>query len=290
MNDLYGIDPTAPESIRDLSDLMRIFGPGEGRFIAEFPDQWFVDLSSHMKSLSDLQQMAAIELWLKIGRNAVLPTTVRFNSKWSWSENATALKDHVVKLIGNKRCPATLEPIDKVLIDPRAFRDARGGHIPRTADAYAAAARPLLQTSPKIVLVDPYFKLRYFDNRAGTFRPSTRHRNSLMALFREAAVWKRVECFKLAVSSDQAFDGDKTGAIFDDQLLQIRSQCGAQSIDMEVEVLDGSLSTDRHPRYLLGMHSGLHFDWGFDTGDVTSTNHIEWMGQSVLAPLLDRFT
>jgi hypothetical protein len=38
------------------------------------------------------------------------------------------------------------------------------------------------------------------------------------------------------------------------------------------------------------MNRGLHFDWGFDTGDAGSTNHIEWMGKSVLEPLLKRFT
>lgn len=290
MNDLYGVDPAAPSSLRDLSDLMRIFGPGEGRFIADFPGQWFHDLQRHMRSLSDLQQMAALEMWLQMGRHAVLPTKARFNPAWSWNENAVTLRAHVVKLIGRKECPASLEPIDKVLVDPNAFPDARGGHIPRTAEAYAKAARPLLQTSPKIVLIDPYFKLRNRDQKTDQFRPSVRHKKSLEALFREAVSWRRVECFKLAVSLEQALDGDETGEIFESDLQVLADSCGAHAIELEYVLLDSRISTDRHPRYLLGMQSGLHFDWGFDTGDADSTNHIEWMGQTVLKPLLKRFT
>ena len=290
MNDLYGIDPVAPSSLRDLSELMRVFGPGEGRFIAEFPGNWFYELQQHMKKLSDIQQMAALEMWLKVGKSAVLPTSARFNSTWTWNENASTLREHVVKLIGTTTCPANLEPIDKVLIDPDGFPDARGGHIPRTAKAYAEAARPLLQTSPKIVLIDPYFKLRYWDQRSAQFRPSERHRKSLEALLRESVVWRRVVCFKLALSKEQAMDCDDSGTVFENDLQQLAINCGAKDIELEYVLLDDKFSTDRHPRYLLGMHRGLHFDWGFDTGDAGSTNHIEWMGKSVLEPLLKRFT
>lgn len=290
MNDLYGVDPGAPSSLRDLSDLMRVFGPGEGRFIAEFPGDWFHKLVRHMKELSDIQQMAALEMWLQVGKSAVVPIRARFNSAWTWDENASALREHVVKLIGARECSANLVPIDKVLLDPDGFPDARGGHIPRTAKAYAEAARPLFQTSPKIVLVDPYFKLRYRDSRNGQFRPSVRHRKSLEALFLEAVAWQRVVCFKLAISKEQALDGDESGAIFESELQELADNCGVKNIELEYVLLDDKFSTDRHPRYLLGMNRGLHFDWGFDTGDSGSTNHIEWMGKSVLQPLLERFT
>ena len=58
----------------------------------------------------------------------------------------------VRKIIGRKGCPATMEPLEKALMDPNGFPDASGGHIQRTATAYAEVARPLLQVSPKIVL------------------------------------------------------------------------------------------------------------------------------------------
>ncbi len=291
MNDVYGVDPAAPSDFRDFVQLMRVFEAGQGRFIADFPMEWFRDVRAHMKSLPDVQQLQVLETWLEVGRSAVVPMNVRFNSARSWAENAAELTGQVRKIIGGKGCPATMEPLEKALMDPNGFPDARGGHIPRTATAYAEVARPLLQVSPKIVLVDPYFKLRYFDQRLGRFKRSDRHWKSLSAILKEAIRWKRVEIFKLMVSEDEALKEDSDGEVFTSNLEQVVEETGATNfIQIEWDLLDKKISTQRHPRYLLGMASGLHFDWGFDTGDIDTTNHIEWMGRSVLEPLLRNFT
>ena len=291
MNDVYGVDPAAPSDFRDFAQLMRVFESGQGRFIADFPMEWFRELRVHMKSLSDVQQLKVLEKWLTVGKAAVVPFNARFNPTKSWAENAATLTGQVRKVIGSKGCPATMEPLDEALLDPNGFPDARGGHIPRTASAYAEVTRPLLQTSPKIVLVDPYFRLRYFDQRTDRFRRSERHWKSLSAILNEAIKWKRVEVFKLMVSEDEALKEDPDGEVFASDLEDVVEKSGAKNvIQIEWDLLDRSVSTERHPRYLLGMASGLHFDWGFDTGDVSTTNHIEWMGKSVLEPLLNNFT
>lgn len=291
MNDLYGVDPSAPSDFRDFAQLMRVFDTGEGRFIADYPLGWFHDVRAHMNSLTDIQQMQALELWLKIGRNAVIPTVARFMPARSWPENATALVGEVKKLIGARGCPANLQPLEQALMDPDGFPDARGGHIPRTGRAYAQAARPLLQTSPKVVLVDPYFALRFLHQPTNQTRKSNRHWNSLSALLKEALKWKRVETFKLMVSAEKALIHDEEGDSFSSDIEALMEEVGAiGSIDMEWDLLDKSIPTERHPRYLLGMASGLHFDWGFDTDDEETTNHVHWMGRSELTPLLKNFT
>lgn len=291
MNDLYGIDPTAPSDLRDFAQLMRVFDTGQGRFIADFPMQWFHDTRAHMKSLTDIEQMRALELWLKVGRNAVLPTDARFAPARSWPENAMALAGKVKKVIGAKGCPATVQPLDQVLLDPEGFPDARGGHIPRTAAAYADAARPLLQTSPKVVLIDPYFALQFFHQQTNQVRRSTRHWRSLSALLKEAVRWNRVETFRLMVSADKALINDEDGDAFSSDLAELLKEVDAVGkIEIEWDLLDKSVSAERHPRYLLGMFSGLHFDWGFDTDDEKTTNHVHWMGKSELDPLLKNFT
>lgn len=291
MNDLYGIDPAAPSDFTEFALLMRVFETGHGRFIADFPMEWFHDVRAHMKSLTDIQQMQALELWIKIGRNAVLPTDVFFSPTRSWPENATALAGKVKKLIGAKDCPATVQPLEQELLDPNGFPDARGGQIRRTAAAYAVAARPLLQTSPKVVLIDPYFALRFLNRRTNQMQRSRRHWKSLAALLIEALKWKRVETFKLMVSPEKALMEDADGSVFSADLEELRGEVGAVGkITIEWFGLDSSVSTERHPRYLLGLTSGLHFDWGFDTDDEGTTNHVEWMGKSVLDPLLKNFT
>jgi hypothetical protein len=289
MNDLYGVDPAAPSSAKEFFELMHRFRSGEGRFIAAFPADWFRDVSQNMRVLTDLQQKAMLEKWIEIGKNAVLPMDAAFDLTLPWGRNAVTLQSHGVKrLIGKKICPAPMIPIDRALIDPDVFPDARGALIPRTADAYAEVARPLLKTSPTVVLVDPYFRLREFDEGCRDYRPVSRFRDTLEAFFREAAKWKRVELFKFAISESQAFSGDRYGKLFKTEVRKLADSCGAQAIKLEFVVLSDRLTT--HPRYLLGMHSGLRFDWGFDTGDPKSKNDIQWLGDAVLKPLLAEFT
>jgi hypothetical protein len=289
MNDVYGIDPEAPADFQDFVQLMRLFGTGEGRFIVDFPMSWMSAVRTHLSTLSSLEQLKIIELWSSRCAGSVVPTPTRITRYPSWIESANDLQGHVKTLVSKRGCPPVAEPIDKMLERPDGFPDARGGHIQRTGLAYAQAARPLLQTSPKIVLVDPYFKLRYFDNNSNSYRRSTRHIDSLKCLLKESAKWRRVEIFKIMVSKDQALDGDPNGELFKQGLAQIARDADASLIQLEHGLLEASISTDRHARYLLGMHQGLHFDWGFDVGDPHSTNHVEWMGPSVLKPLLDRF-
>lgn len=291
MNDVYGIDPAAPADFRDFAQLMRVFDVDQGRFIADYPGGgWFSRLRQHLGELATLDQMKAIELWLKVGRSALVPIQERFNPALSWPENATHLQGQVKALLGGVGCPATLTPLVEHLVDPAGFPDASGAHVQRTPDAYVKAARPLLQTSPKVVLVDPYFKLRYYDERAGVFRPAMRFRKSLEALLREAVRWRRVEVFKLAVSPREALADDPEGAVFSNHLSDLANAVGADAIELEIQSLDPNVAIDRHPRYLLGMERGLHFDWGFDTEDAKSTNHVRWIGKSALQPLLQRFT
>ena len=157
MNDLIGIDPKAPSSLRDLIDLLKLFSPSEGRFIADFPMEWEGELREHLRSFSDLGVMAADEAIKHRLGHAILPTNIRFRSNMPWSENAMSLRNEVIKLVGPAGIPSNLvQPIDKVLSDPDAFPDASGALVDRTSDAYVKAARPILMRSRKVVLVDPF--------------------------------------------------------------------------------------------------------------------------------------
>ena len=289
MNDVYGIDPEAPADFQDFVQLMRLFGTGEGRFIIDFPMSWMSAARSHLATLSSLEQLKIIELWSSRCAGSVVPTPKKISRYPSWIESATDLQSHVKALVSKRGCPPIAEPIDKMLERPDGFPESRGGHIPRTGAAYAQAARPLLQTSPKIVLVDPYFKLRFREKNTRRFKPSDRHKDSLKCLLSESARWGRVEVFRVMVSEEQALDDDPNGESFERDLVQVANDAKADHIHLEYGFLESTSSIDRHPRYLLGMHQGLHFDWGFDAGDPQTTNHIEWMGPSVLKPLLDRF-
>jgi hypothetical protein len=286
MNDLYGVDPATPSNLRDLSDLMKIFGPSEGRFIADFPMQWSSELHKHMHKVSDVGQLAMVEAWLRLSKYAVLPVKTIYKNNQSWQENAFALKDEVLKIIGPSGRPSNIiQPLDKLLTDPEAFPDARSGHIVRTSASYVNAIKPILFCSPKIVLVDPYFALQFLDKHTRTWRTDRRSK-FIGLLLQTAALSRKVECFEIftdPTKSDEATTSLK-------ELKKIAENSGAGGMHLQVRLLDKRHPLDRHARYILGMESGLHFDHGFDIFDDGSTNHVEWISKSALTPLLDRFT
>ena len=146
-----------------------------------------------------------------------------------------------------------------------------------------------MQISNKVVLVDPYFCLRYLPVGLKKTRPSRRHIQSLRALIQVAHAERKVEVFKLMVSPKKAMINDVDGAQFEEDLSGILNDVGATGIAIEYDLLDDRHSLERHPRYLLGNECGLRFDWGLDTADDNSTNHVEWIGRASLKPLLDRF-
>lgn len=289
MNDLYGIDPRAPTSSRDIADLMRQFEPGDGRFIVDFPRNWACHLLHHAEGLSDLQAMAVAEQWMPGNRHFLVPPPIDLTDGTDWAQSAIHMKEKVAKLIGVTGCAPPLWSLESVLLDRDGFPDARGDHIPRTPQAYAAIARPLLQTSPKIVLVDQFFKLSYWDTQQGRFKRAKRQRDSLKALLTEACKLRRVEIFRIEVSSKAALLNDPAGEQFSADLEQLFEECDASHINYGWDQLDEDPSSEQHPRYLLGQNAGLHFDWGFDTGNSGSKNHVHWMGVKELYPLLEKF-
>jgi hypothetical protein len=287
MNDVIGIDPKAPSGLRDLSDLLRLFGPSEGRFIADFPMEWRSELRDHLRSLSDLGLVVADEAIKNRLAHAVLPTNVRFRSGMSWPENAVSLRSSVFKLIGPAGMPGNVvEPIDQVLSGLDSFPDASGALLDRTPEAYVTAARPMLMLSRKIVLVDPFFTLKFQSDSRGAWLPD-RRRKVLVQMMLEAIKWKQVEAFEIYYSPTKT---GRTLTSQSDDFESLANEVGAMRVATKVHSLDRDGSDKQHGRYLLGLRNGLHFDHGFDVANDGSKNHVEWLSKGVLKSLLDKFT
>ena len=291
MNDYYGVDPATPCDLRDLSDLCRLFRPSEGRFLMGYPDDWGRRLRDHMDQLSDFDRLVAIERFITDLQPAIVPSPprTRYDDRRGWSENAHSIRDSVYKLIGPPGCSANVEAFRTLLEARDGFPDAREALVPRTVNAYVNAAKPLFLTTTKVVLVDPYFRLR-----TETGAPDTRRRKVLKA-FLEAADSGKVRVFKLVVSASKACLGDPSGDRYEKDFAQLANDATGGRIECELEVIDSvsdRASVSQHARYLLGLQSGLQFDWGFDLDDRSpnkSTNHVHWLTKPVLDPLLDRY-
>lgn len=287
MNDLYGVDPAAPSTPGELIALLRMFGPTEGRFIAQFPLGWEEAAAGILADAKPLERRHAQE-WILRRRRAFVEVQMPYVAAMRWEENAIALTAIVRGLIGTRGCAATATAIDVALMDPDAIPDSRGGQVPRTISAYLGAAWPLLATCSKVVLVDPYFRLRLPESLAsGKPRAARRQRQFLVDLLADAQRRRKVEVFVLYVSSEQALARDPDGAAFEEDLASVLDDAQVTGIDVQYDLLDEVGDTRQHARYLLGQGCGLQFDHGFDTGD--GTNHVHWLSTAELAPLLKKF-
>ncbi|WP_152682678.1 hypothetical protein [Caenimonas sp. SL110] len=288
MNELYGVDPSAPSNALELGFLLRLFDVGEGRFIAEFPVNWLDDLRRNLAERSDLGAMRGEEAKTRI-RHALLPASSRYVPGLPWIENADKLRQEVKMLIGASGCPPSAEPLPSVIASPDSLPDSRADHIPRTAGAYAKAARPLFFTSPVVCLVDPYFRLRHRDRQGTRWTADRRRSDVLRALLQNATESKRFERFRLTVSRKVGLEDDESGTELIAAAYSIAEEAGLLHIDFEFDVIEDIAPRHDHPRYLLGTRSGLQFDYGFDTSTDGKLNHVHWMSRAELDPLLKVF-
>lgn len=291
MNDIYGIDPDAPSSKRDLAELLRLFRSGEERFIAAYPNNWPSAIGASSR-WSDSQKHLATVFAEQIKR-VLIPVRPRGVLGATWAENARHLQScGVGSLLGVDGCAAPIVPLQDALEDLNlnAFPDARGGHVSRQVNDYIRTAEPLFRLSTKVALVDPFFGL-WRKTKNGDVIPDHPRRQVLTALLKCAAHFGRVACFKVILSK-VALPDDHEGASFEKEFLKIAIGAGARDVDLSYAVLEEIYEVDQHARYLLGNHHGLQFDHGFATdsrGIGKSKNHVHWMSESELAPLLDRF-
>jgi hypothetical protein len=276
MNDCYGVDPETPANPAELGVMAMRFRPSEGRFILEYPNDWESRALDHARRISDLAASKATERLRQL-RGSLLPSRERYDPNRPWAENALRISPQVRALIGPSNSPPTVVKFAKTIEEPELLPEAGEARIQKTVNAYVTAARPLLLTSPKIVLIDPFFSLLM---SGGT--PD--RRQGVLRAFLETARQGRARIFRLVVGAKAFGTEDPQGKAYRRTFEAIAERAGAGGLTLEVGTVG------EHPRYLLGMHSGLQFDWGFDIPKDGRLNHVHWLKDSVLQPLLKEYT
>lgn len=286
MNEIYAVDPAAPEDAKELMHLVRLFGPTEGRFLYDFPYPWRTKALALIEREPEVMKQRVTAL-LHRRRRALVDPERHVPLRGTWSEAACRLQPRE-GLIGPRGCPPTATPIDVALYESE-LPDSQGDHVPRTPHGLASAARMLFRISPRIVLVDPHLRLSYVDRECRR-RDDRRFKPVLLELLRVAASegTEVMEIFVSRRSSECESDTD-----FADRLDRLKTEAGAATLQLGYGVLEEDIDDlpggRQHARYLLGIGSGLHFDHGFASSDDGSRNHVHWLRDSELQPLLSRF-
>lgn len=286
MNEIYAVDPAAPEDAKELMHLVSLFGPTEGRFLYDFPCNWRTEALALIEREPEVMKQRVMAL-LHRRRRALVDPERHVPLRGTWSEAACRLQPRE-GLIGPRGCPPTAMSIDVALYES-ALPDSRGQHVPRTPRDLTSAAHMLFRISPRIVLVDPYLRLSFID-AGGRRRDDRRFKPVVLELLRAAAS-EGTEIMEIFVSRRSA-EGESE-ADFAERLDRLKSEAGAASLKLDYGVLEEDVvdlpGKRQHARYLLGIGSGLHFDHGFDSSDDGSLNHVHWLSDSELRPLLLRF-
>lgn len=281
MNDIYAIDPKAPSDLKDLKLLSELFGFAHGRFIAEYPLDWVNFLQNHLKEMKALDQSRVSILLNKLLKNT-LPIDGSYLRSKDWLSNALSLqiKEHKFKNIVTSDSVNNLVSLTKILYEEE-LPDARGEHIKPDLRSYRNAINPLFLVSTEIHIQDMYFILE--EDGRKVFRQL----EVLRMLISQAITSKR--CKKLIFHLNQ----EKYPASFQqnhlcESFMEVLDEFKSEDLQVKYTLENKKIT---HGRYIFSIKGGLQFDHGFDTDLKTQEkrNHVHWLSQNELKPLLNRY-
>jgi len=284
MNEIFAIDPEAPEDLKDIKAMFEKFGLSNGRFIADFPEGWLLSLRDHAQRLQGLDRSRLFRL-IEIHKDALLRVNLDFSRTKTWGENVSGARfprQKISKILGTDPNPLGLETLQKFLWDDESGNASRGSHIAMNPDAYRIAVAPLFQHSTEIHLVDPFFHLRRENG------DTDRNRESILReILLEAEISQRCELIKIHFKYLGSIHKNKKAQelIIESDLEYLCAELNLKSLMIEFDVSDDV----GHGRYIFGLKGGLQFDHGFDC-KRDKTNHVHWLSRAELDPIIKRFS
>lgn len=281
VNDIYAIDPNAPEDLRDLKLLSELFGFSHGRFVAEYPSDWVYFLQSRLKEMGSLDQSRASILLDKFLKNT-LPIEGRYLRSKDWLSNALEFqsKEHKFKNIVTSENSKNIPSLSKILYEDE-LPDARGEHIKPDLNSYRCAVAPLFLVSSEIHIQDMYFTLE--DDGKKIYRQW----DVLRMLVCQAKSSKRCKTLIFHLNSEK-FPNDRLERRLQEAFTQVLKELDDNELEIFYSFEDKRLT---HGRYIFSIKGGLQFDHGFDTDPRTldKRNHVHWLSQNEMLPLLERY-
>jgi hypothetical protein len=282
MNEIFAVDPNAPQDLKDIKAMFNQFGFENGRFIANFPNDWISLICSHIQHLKSIDKQRFMRL-IELHRDALIDVPLDYRRSKSWVENANNVKDTtraISRILATDPNSLGIETLQKFLWEDEIENSSRGAHISMTTEAYKEAISPLLRRSTEVHLVDPFFHLRDPDNGGIDRGRQTVLRQFLL----EAENSNRCEIFKIHFKRHRHFSESRQESQIEDDLNEIVLDAKLKKISLEFTLNDDIT----HGRYFFSIKGGLQFDQGFQPLRERK-NHVHWLSKSELIPLLNRY-
>ena len=282
MNDIYGLDPAAPNGVKDLKVLCDLFGFTQGRFLANYPHDWLSMLRQRMTNLSDNDRARAAIL-LKKFLDGAIPVDGKYLRSKDWLTNAIDLQDKERKfrdIISTSDSQSNFPSLEKVLYEDE-LPDSRGSHIKMDLKSYQFTIAPLFLVSTEIHLQDMYFILEEDGKKL------YRQWNILRMFVSQAQSGGRCKTLFFHLNQEK-FATRQSEERLENGFSQVLEEQKNGNLKIIYSLEDRKIT---HGRYIFSIKGGLQFDHGFDTDFRfdNKKNHVHWLSKGELLPLFERY-
>jgi len=275
MNEIYAIDPQAPEDLKDIKAMLSQFGFENGRFIAAIPTEWINLLNEHVQHLHGFDRQRFIRL-LVLHKDALLNVSEDYRITKSWIENLATIKNtsrSINRVLTKNPNPYSFESLHNFLWTNDEVNKSRGAHISMSTEAYRKAIKPLAQHSSEIHMADRYFQLRRKEYGQIDFG----RQSVLRELLIEAEKNNRCEVFKIHLKRQDYLKETQ----IEDDLNEVGTQANLKRLQIEYTLNNDMI----HGRYIFSIKGGLQFDQGFEP-HLHKKNHVHWLSKAELEPII----
>lgn len=283
MHALFAIEPQAINNWRDLRYALEKFGYSKGLLIARFPKSWplLVIEACERHGVGDVERARIVEKLRQVRNDRLVRLGLPFDGE-DWIANAkqNEVRERLSAVLVRERHDTEhfhcLAEVEEAL-----FENRRDVQVKRNAQALAEAARYVLLSSNRIVLVDPYFQAK---------PKCCKVLEAMVNLCREQG-HRLVE---VSIFTAQTTDERSVDLIAADYK-RLLERVLEQGVHIRIHLVpDAALNQDFHARYLFSQRAGLRFDRGFveppDHGEREHLTDVACLDHSRVAELNSCYT
>jgi hypothetical protein len=228
------------------------FSYSKGLLIARFPKPWprLVIEACERRGVGDVERARIVEKLRQAQNDRLVRLGLPFDGD-DWIANAKqdGVREHLSAILVRDKHDAErfhcLAEVEEAL-----FENRRDVQVKRNAQALADAARYVLLSSDRIVLVDPYFQAK------------PKCCKVLKAMF-DLCRQQGHRLVELSIFTAKSTDDRRLDLIAADYEMMLEALLN-QGICIRIHLLsDAALDQDFHARYIFSPRAGLRFDRGF---------------------------
>lgn len=283
MHTVFAIEPQALNNWHDLRYALEKFGYSKGLLVARYPRKWMALVmdACRQNGVGDLDLKRIEERLRQAKDDRLVGMGLPFEgADWLSNAKSDALRERVSAVLVKNKVEGDLF---YCLADANEELFDNHGEIrvERNAYALAGAARYVMLSSPRVVLVDPYFEAR---------PRCCKVLRAMIELCRESGHGLSDITVYTAQSTDRRYLNHDEPTYH-----RLLSDLLRHDIKLRVVLLPAeSMAEDFHARYLFNQRAGLRFDRGFvepeDHGQREHLTDVVCLSDALVSELNERYS